>query len=845
MSRRRGAGAIAERAPAVDATAVATPVTPPPFAPLRRDGPAYAAIVLVWAALFAPQLFMGKVFTLGDARNFRPFPEYSRERWLTHHQRTHWNPFVFGGISATASLADPRPQYLPDLALDAFEQLRPSNVVPQGGPLFAHLAGMLAMAALARALWRSGAAGMALAGLGLGLGPELLVPFAFGHDAQFVSFSLLPVILLAIHHVCASDARGAFGASLVLALAAGMLALNGHPQVEVLGGLLALGLAIERAFHFRRPERLVWLAGAGALALAIGAAVWLPAMRYSEDSFRGGGGSLGVSLTEVARFSFGARDLLSLAWPQAVGFGGATYWGGLLGTDYPRFLGVVMLLLACGAVARGRRERVVWLLAGFAAFAVVSSLGTSLGRAGEWLRAIVPMGSRFRVPTVWIGIAQLAVALLAARALAGRDAEAPAPPAEAPPERAPRVAWIVAAALLVLGLALAGPLREAFAGMIRSLRPAFDAATAATAARAAGLDLALRAAILAAAVTLLWRARTPRAGAATGADTPSRPIPLAAPVLAAAGLVALVVLDLGSVSYPVLARATGPLSSVMAAPEPELAKIGAREPWVRVSSTRDVAFVPGAPVVNRRDYEFYSNDWIRWRARTLGGTHGAPPALWRRMGDITRSYGAMCALGVVYMSADPGPAWGERDYEPFFRGPRESVYRLRGALGRAYAVPEVVAPGNDIVVIAAMMEPDFNPSQTAFASGPGVEGEYPGALQCHITWLADQPDTLVFETDAQDRAFLVIADAWFPGWRARLDGAEIPIHRVNQLLRGVIVERGHHQVEMTFEPRGWAAGVRLTRLGLLVMLALGIAWGVWTWRERASGGAMATAQARS
>ena len=826
--------------------AEAEPLQPPPE-PLRRAWPAFAAIALVWAALFAPQIFQRQVFTLGDARNFRPFAEFSRERWLEHHQRTFWNPFVFGGIPAPASLADPRPQYLPDPALDAFERLRPSNVAPLGGPLLAHLAGMLAMALLARGLWHCGAAGMAVTGLGWGLMPELLVPFAFGHDAQFVSFSLLPVILLAIHHVFAAGGRGAAGAALGLAFTSGLLALNGHPQVEVLGGLLALAVAIERALHFRRPDRLLWLAGAGLLALAIGAAVWLPAMRYSEDSFRGGGGSLGVSITEITRFSFGARDLLSLAWPQAVGFGGATYWGGLLGTDYPRFLGVAMLLLAGTALARGRREPAVWVLAGFAAFAVLSSLGTTLGPVGDALRAVVPMGSRFRVPTVWIGIAQLAVALLAARALAAAPAAVPATAAPAAPAaptaglpgvalaspRPPWLAWIAGAALLATGVALAGPLSGAFAGLIRSVRPAFDAATAAAAARAAGLDLALRAAVLAAAATLLWRARSPQ-GAAPGAAPAAR---LTGPV-AAAALAALAVLDLGTGSWPVLARATGPLARVLAAPEPELARIGAREPWARVSSTREVGFVPGAPVVNRRDYEFYSNDWIRWRARTLGGTHGAPPALWRRMGNITRSYGAMCALGVVYMSADPGPAWSERHFEPFFRGPRENVYRLRGAMGRTYAVPEVVAPGNDIAVISAMMSPGFDPGRVAFASGPGAAGVYPGSLACRIDWIADDPDRVILEVAASDRAFVVLADAWFPGWRARVDGADVPVHRVNQLLRGVVVPDGRHRIEMTFEPRGWATGVRLTRIGMLLAAALGLAWCGWGWRARrpAAGG---------
>ncbi|TMQ56506.1 MAG: hypothetical protein E6K72_04985, partial [Candidatus Eisenbacteria bacterium] len=239
---------------------------------------------MTWAVLFAPQLFQRQVFTLGDTRVFRPFAEFSRERWLSLHQRTYWNPYVFGGISASASLADPRPQYLPDVALDAFERMRPSNVVPLGGPLLAHLAGMLAMAALARALWGSGAAGMAVAGLVWGLLPELLVPFIYGHDAQLVTCSLLPVVLLAIHHACAATTRCALGATLALAAVAGIMVLNGHPQIEVLGAMLALPFAIERAFYYKRPWRLAWIGGAGLLAVAIGAAVWLPALHYSEES---------------------------------------------------------------------------------------------------------------------------------------------------------------------------------------------------------------------------------------------------------------------------------------------------------------------------------------------------------------------------------------------------------------------------------------------------------------------------------------------------------------------------------------------------------------------------------
>src|SRR5205085_1265590 len=90
-----------------DPAAVAALVNPPLSA--RAAAQVVLAIVIVWATLFAPQLFRSRVFVLGDAVAFRPFAELSRARWTALHERTFWNPYVFCGIPAAPSLADSRP----------------------------------------------------------------------------------------------------------------------------------------------------------------------------------------------------------------------------------------------------------------------------------------------------------------------------------------------------------------------------------------------------------------------------------------------------------------------------------------------------------------------------------------------------------------------------------------------------------------------------------------------------------------------------------------------------------------------------------------------------------------
>lgn len=788
-----------------------------PVAP-RRGVPAWAAaaaaLLALWCVLFAPQLFRGGIFTLGDAIAFHPFPDFSRARWHERHERTFWNPYVLAGIPATVSLADSRPQYLPDLALDLFEKLRDpvSRAVPMAAPLLAHLAGMLAMAGLARALWRAGPLGMLWAGAAWGLMPDLVVPLAFGHDAQCLTASLMPVMLLAIHHVAAAEGRGArLGASLVLALALGLTTLGGHPQIIVYAGMLAAGFAVERLLTLRRPGRIVWLAGAAALGIAIGAAAWYPALLYSAHSSRGAADAA-EALAEIAGFSLGPGDLVSLAWPWAAGHSGAGYWGGLPSTEYPRYAGILVVVAGLASFsARRPAAGAAWFLGGATALGLVVSLGSHLGPIYRLLHETLPFWSRFRVPAAAQIVPQLGLALLSARLFA-------APESGAPP-RAPRVAMIaagIAAALaLILSLALwRGPLADAYASAAMAARPAMAKATALATAHRAGLDLIVRIGVLGVAVALF------RLRAGTGRWRG----------IAAALLPLVLVADLGAVIGPILARSSGPAAILDSAPMPELARIGAAESHVRVASARPpVANAPGRLGLEPQA-EFLINDWIRWRARSLGGGHSAKPGVWRAGGELLRSYPALAALGVVYVSLPRGAGFDPARFEKVRETGDEVVCRLRGAVGRLFAVPSVIATGNDIATVQLMTSGRFDPRAAAFSTETDAAGDYPGSRACELRWIEDDPDRVSFEVETPDRAFVVLADTYFRGWTARVDDRPAPLHRVNQLTRGVAVPAGRHRVTMRYLPEGWTASVPVTRAAMLLWLAVAIALAAWSVR---------------
>jgi hypothetical protein len=57
---------------------------------------------------------------------------------------------------------------------------------------------------------------------------------------------------------------------------------------------------------------------------------------------------------------------------------------------------------------------------------------------------------------------------------------------------------------------------------------------------------------------------------------------------------------------------------------------------------------------------------------------------------------------------------------------------------------------------------------------------------------------------------MVLADVLTEGWKAYLDGREVPIHFANYAFRGVSLPPGHHEVSFRFQP--FDAGVALNVL---------------------------------
>jgi uncharacterized membrane protein YfhO len=93
---------------------------------------------------------------------------------------------------------------------------------------------------------------------------------------------------------------------------------------------------------------------------------------------------------------------------------------------------------------------------------------------------------------------------------------------------------------------------------------------------------------------------------------------------------------------------------------------------------------------------------------------------------------------------------------------------------------------------------------------------------------------LVIEAEAPADGFLLLADTFYPGWTAQVDGTPTPIYRANHSVRGIQLPKGRHEVRFSFDAPGFARGLQITLLSvsILVLWAGGAMLLLWLRRPR-------------
>ena len=811
---------------------------------------------VVIAYAYAPQVLQGKVVNQSDISSWKGMSHEIIE-WNEAHpdDPALWTGSMFGGMPATQISV----QYKGDATTPLYDLLfwgqRPPSYL-----IISLLGGFLLFLAFGANPWLSAVGAIAVTFCSYNM--QIM---QVGHNTKMVAIAFMPWVLAAL--VYAYRRKALLGA-VFFALALSFQIKANHPQITYYLAFIVFGYAIaelcgavvaQRKMKaatppFRETPLGRWLMASvlvlvgGLLGIATNANKLLPTYEYAEYTMRGGSELThdehnqtgdGLKLDYATAWSYGIEETLNLLIPnlnggsssgelsrdsetfkalQSYGVnaesmrkGMPLYWGPQPFTAGPMYLGAVSLFLfVLGlCVIRGRYK---WWIAGVSVLALLLAWGSHFMWFSEIFFKYAPLYNKFRTVSMILVILQVTVPLLG---ILGVNAALFAK--EPLPEKKVRNGLLTAlgvtgglSLLLALFPGLAGDFSSAtdaavFGGneqLIRALQDDRRGLLRADAFRSL-IFILLTAGVFFAA----WKRKLK-----------------ALPAVAVIGVLLLV--DLWGVDKRYLNK----------------------DHFVTVRNF-DSQFNP-RPVDNaiHQDTDLsyrvldlsvntFNDAIVSYHHKTVGGYS---PAKLQRYQDLIdfhiapeMSRVASDINAVIPTASTIADIEGGLKYYPVLAMLNTKYIVIDGnsypltysqALGNAWFVERSrTAPTAD-AEMAALGEIDPAREAVIFdaQAAEGTAAEYPGASEGRIVLKEYSPNRLSYDVSAAARGLAVFSEIYYPaGWKAYIDGEEVPVLRADYTLRALLIDEGDHEVEFVYNPGSFTLGKNISLASsLAIILAL-------------------------
>jgi hypothetical protein len=185
-----------------------------------------------------------------------------------------------------------------------------------------------------------------------------------------------------------------------------------------------------------------------------------------------------------------------------------------------------------------------------------------------------------------------------------------------------------------------------------------------------------------------------------------------------------------------------------------------------------------------------------------------------------------------------------------------NIYHVSGAASPAFLALQTRITGDDSQAAALLRDPQFPLLQQAVVSYPDVgprlslptralrrldallQGDPrllpspPNATARHASAsIVRQGNRLQADVTSDGDVYLVLKQAWYPGWRATVDGRRVPIYRADLALQAVAVPAGRHTVIVDYRPASVLVGAAVSVAGLVFLLVVALLARRTIWRD--------------
>jgi hypothetical protein len=163
------------------------------------------------------------------------------------------------------------------------------------------------------------------------------------------------------------------------------------------------------------------------------------------------------------------------------------------------------------------------------------------------------------------------------------------------------------------------------------------------------------------------------------------------------------------------------------------------------------------------------------------------------------------------------------------------IYENLQVLPRAYIVKKAQLIQGKDQELNALLKHSHPYRQTVILGKKPASVKHPiGAgpvRQDHIRIESYQDTAVDLRVFSETGGFLVLADFFYPGWTATIDGRPTEIYRGNYVQRTVLIPAGSHTIQFRYRPWSVIAGFWISAISIIVVLFLG---GRWVYQKRFS-----------
>ena len=153
------------------------------------------------------------------------------------------------------------------------------------------------------------------------------------------------------------------------------------------------------------------------------------------------------------------------------------------------------------------------------------------------------------------------------------------------------------------------------------------------------------------------------------------------------------------------------------------------------------------------------------------------------------------------------------------------LYRNKTCMPRLSFVPKWQVVSDRRQILSLLRSGAVNPRETVLLEENIGQSEPqtspPPNASVEVKQYADQ--NIVARVRTAQPGIILLADTWYPGWKARVDGQSTPLYRADYILKAIYVPAGDHEIQFYFAPPTFRIGAAISLLTILGA----VLWGLW------------------